>query len=141
MKNEEEGTILKRMGNNSVRRILAVLLVVLLAASPLAAAVCTMSCSDGGGPCCCENPGGFGATRYSAESCCSAEARSPATANLTAEFLTHGSQANPLLAATLDSSLETGDSADFARSYATPAGRQARGRSSPLFLLNVSFLI
>jgi hypothetical protein len=141
LKNEEEGTILNRMGKNSVRQILAALLVVLLAASPLAAAVCTMSCSDGGGPCCCENPGGFGATRYSAESCCGAEARSPAAANITAELLTHSSQTSPLFAATLDSSLETGDSADFARSYATPAGGQARGRSSPLFLLNVSFLI
>jgi len=141
LKNAEEGAILKRMSKNSGRQMLAALLVVLLAATPLAAAVCTMSCSDGGGSCCCENPGGFGAAQYSAGSCCGAEARSPATANLTTERLTQSSQASPLFAAAVHSSPETGGSTDFEQNYAVPAGGQARGRSSPLFLLNVSFLI
>jgi len=129
------------MGRNKLKQMAAAVLVVLLAATPLAGAVCTMSCSDGGGACCCESPGGLGTVQYTAESCCGPEASSPAAANLTAERLTSGTQVGQLSAAGIDAYTKTIGPAMSGQGVTAPASGQARGRSSPLFLLNVSFLI
>jgi hypothetical protein len=120
---------------------LATLLAVLIVAAPLSGAVCTMSCGDGGGPCCCESPGGDGILRVSAESCCGPEANSPAAANLTADRLAAASPASFFPVAAADAFIAAEGPVQFLKGSANPAQEQARGRSSPLFLLNVSFLI
>lgn len=129
------------MAKDRLRQTLAALLVVLVAAAPLSGAVCTMACGDDGGRCCCESPDGLGTLQLTAESCCGPEASSPAVSNLSAERLTVGSPANFLFTAAADSFSDTGGSAEFEQGFTAPVREQARGRSSPLFLLNVSFLI
>ena len=129
------------MNRNRLREVLAAVLVVLLAAAPVSGAVCTMSCSDGGGACCCENTAGIGTVQLTAESCCADEASSPAAANLSAERLTGSNLSSFSAAATLNVAPDTDGPAASEQGFAAPPHGQAGGRSSPLFLLNASFLI
>jgi len=129
------------MSRNNVKQVLAAVLIVLVAAAPVTAAVCTMSCSDGGGACCCEGSGSLGTVQLTAESCCADEAGSPAASNLTAERITGSTLSSSFTAATLDVVPDTNGPAGSGQGFAAPPRGQAGGRSSPLFLLNASFLI
>jgi hypothetical protein len=129
------------MTRNRLKQALAAVLVVLVAAAPLSGAVCTMSCSDGGGACCCENTAGLGTVQLTAESCCADEASSPAVSNLSAERLTGSNLTSFSTAATLNVVPDTDDPAESGQGPAALPHGQASERSSPLFLLNSSFLI
>lgn len=124
-----------------VKKGFAILTALVVAVSPAYGAICTMECGTGGSSCCCQ-PQGYGdGAALSNPSCCGQEVNSNDGADQSRDRTRHAArygQAAESAAAAAE--IEFLEIPGVERSVLADAGT-GEARSSPLFLLNSSFII